>query len=309
MRVEQAMHAGELAPIVTTSARMPDVFHEMSSKRLGMTCVVDEAGKLAGVFTDGDLRRLMMRTADVLGLTAAEVMTRQPITHRSAAVGGGSAEDDGSTQDYVRRRRRRGGFRRGCRAPARSLADTAGLMATRENMTVEERARRIRLLLFDVDGVLTDGARPHARRRQRIQGLPHQGRGRDCLGPARRSARGPVVLAIVRGHGAPRGPARRAHRPAGRGEQIHGVRPDSERCQRDRGRRLGHGRRPARSARVDALRPVRGAGRRCRGGANQRGLGEHGCGRTRRRARVDRNRAARAGARWAAVVAEHGGQH
>ncbi len=80
MRVEQAMHAGNLAPIVTTAARMPDVFHEMSSKRLGMTCVVDEHGKLAGVFTDGDLRRLMMRTPDVLGLTAGEVMTRQPIT-------------------------------------------------------------------------------------------------------------------------------------------------------------------------------------------------------------------------------------
>ena len=80
MRVEQAMHAGALAPIVSTSARMPEVFHEMSSKRLGMTCVVGEDGKLAGVFTDGDLRRLMMRTPDVLGLTAEEVMTRQPIT-------------------------------------------------------------------------------------------------------------------------------------------------------------------------------------------------------------------------------------
>ena len=79
MRVEQAMHAGALAPIVSTSARMPEVFHEMSSKRLGMTCVVED-GKLAGVFTDGDLRRLMMRTPDVLGLTAGEVMTRQPIT-------------------------------------------------------------------------------------------------------------------------------------------------------------------------------------------------------------------------------------
>ena len=80
MRVEQAMHAGELAPIVTVSTRMPDVFHEMSSKRLGMTCVVDEDGRLAGVFTDGDLRRLMMRTFDVLGLTAGEVMTREPVT-------------------------------------------------------------------------------------------------------------------------------------------------------------------------------------------------------------------------------------
>jgi arabinose-5-phosphate isomerase len=80
MRVEQAMHAGELAPVVTTATRMPDVFHEMSSKRLGMTCVVDESGRLAGVFTDGDLRRLMMRTPDVLDLKAGDVMTRDPVT-------------------------------------------------------------------------------------------------------------------------------------------------------------------------------------------------------------------------------------
>jgi arabinose-5-phosphate isomerase len=52
----------------------------MSSKRLGMTCVVSEDGRLAGVFTDGDLRRLMMRTPDVLGLTAGEVMTHHPVT-------------------------------------------------------------------------------------------------------------------------------------------------------------------------------------------------------------------------------------
>jgi arabinose-5-phosphate isomerase len=80
MRVEQAMQAGSAAPVVTTSTRMPDVFHEMSSKRLGMTCVVDGAQRLVGVFTDGDLRRLMSRTADVLALTAGEAMTREPIT-------------------------------------------------------------------------------------------------------------------------------------------------------------------------------------------------------------------------------------
>jgi arabinose-5-phosphate isomerase len=80
MRVEQAMHAGEASPIVRGSTTMPDVFHEMSSKRLGMTCVVDDGGRLLGVFTDGDLRRLMMRTTDVLSLTAGEVMTPHPIT-------------------------------------------------------------------------------------------------------------------------------------------------------------------------------------------------------------------------------------
>jgi arabinose-5-phosphate isomerase len=80
MRVEHVMHAGDAAPIVTLSAPMPDVFHEMSSKRLGMTCVVDDQRRLAGIFTDGDLRRLMSRTPNVLALSAGEAMTPRPIT-------------------------------------------------------------------------------------------------------------------------------------------------------------------------------------------------------------------------------------
>jgi arabinose-5-phosphate isomerase len=80
MRVEQAMHAGDAAPLVRLATRMPEVFHEMSSKRLGMTCVLDDDDRLAGVFTDGDLRRLLTRTTDVFSLTAGEVMTPRPIT-------------------------------------------------------------------------------------------------------------------------------------------------------------------------------------------------------------------------------------
>jgi arabinose-5-phosphate isomerase len=80
MRVEHVMHAADAAPIVRTSTPMPDVFHEMSSKRLGMTCVVGDDGALAGIFTDGDLRRLMSRTANVLALSAGDVMTPDPIT-------------------------------------------------------------------------------------------------------------------------------------------------------------------------------------------------------------------------------------
>jgi arabinose-5-phosphate isomerase len=80
MRVEHVMHAGDAAPIVKLSTPMVDVFHEMSSKRLGMTCVVDDAGSLAGIFTDGDLRRLMLKNPNVLGLTAGDVMTPNPIT-------------------------------------------------------------------------------------------------------------------------------------------------------------------------------------------------------------------------------------
>ena len=80
MRVENAMHAGDSAPIVRVTTGMIDVFHEMSSKRLGMTCVVGDDGRLEGVFTDGDLRRLMSRTPNVLELTAGQVMTPNPIT-------------------------------------------------------------------------------------------------------------------------------------------------------------------------------------------------------------------------------------
>ena len=80
MRVENVMHSGESAPIVRVSTSMADVFHEMSSKRLGMTCVVDAEDRLMGIFTDGDLRRLMSRTPDVLSLTAGEAMTPHPLT-------------------------------------------------------------------------------------------------------------------------------------------------------------------------------------------------------------------------------------
>lgn len=80
MRVENVMHAGDSAPVVRMSTLMPDVVHEMSSKRLGMTCVVDDSSRLVGVVTDGDLRRLMSRTADVVGRSAGEVMTPNPVT-------------------------------------------------------------------------------------------------------------------------------------------------------------------------------------------------------------------------------------
>src|SRR5437867_4005343 len=59
MRVERLMHAGD-APIVAADTPMTDVLIEMTDKRLGMTCVIDAAGQLAGIITDGDLRRHML---------------------------------------------------------------------------------------------------------------------------------------------------------------------------------------------------------------------------------------------------------
>jgi arabinose-5-phosphate isomerase len=79
-KVESLMHRGEAVPRVTPQTRMPDVIYEMSRKKLGVTAVVD-GEKLAGVISDGDLRRLLeKRGKDVLDLTAAECMTLKPRT-------------------------------------------------------------------------------------------------------------------------------------------------------------------------------------------------------------------------------------
>ncbi len=79
-RVESLMHSGEALPRVATGTKMPDVIYEMSRKKLGVTAVV-EGEKLVGIISDGDLRRLLeKRGKDVLDLTAAEAMTKNPRT-------------------------------------------------------------------------------------------------------------------------------------------------------------------------------------------------------------------------------------
>jgi arabinose-5-phosphate isomerase len=81
LRVENLMHSGDALPRVPPEARMPDVIYEMSRKGLGMTTVLDEQGRLAGVLTDGDLRRLMeQHKGAALEMAAGECMTRSPQT-------------------------------------------------------------------------------------------------------------------------------------------------------------------------------------------------------------------------------------
>jgi arabinose-5-phosphate isomerase len=79
-RVEKLMHSGDAIPRVTPDTPMPEVIYEMSRKKLGMTTVV-EGEKLAGVLSDGDLRRLLEHKGkDALELRAGECMTRNPQT-------------------------------------------------------------------------------------------------------------------------------------------------------------------------------------------------------------------------------------
>jgi arabinose-5-phosphate isomerase len=79
MRLGQLMHTGAGMPAVRPDAPMRDVVHEMTSKRLGMTCVIDDGGMLVGVVTDGDLRRHWSSNTFLEG-TARDVMTRTPVT-------------------------------------------------------------------------------------------------------------------------------------------------------------------------------------------------------------------------------------
>jgi len=77
-RVGDLMHTGDAVPVVDEGAKLKDVILEMTRKGLGMTTVVDGAGRLVGVITDGDLRRLHLREEPLAELTAAQCATRQP---------------------------------------------------------------------------------------------------------------------------------------------------------------------------------------------------------------------------------------
>ena len=81
LRVEHLMHSGDALPRVTPETPMPATFHEMSAKKLGMTTVTTADGKLAGILTDGDLRRLMEKHGGAtLSMTAGDCMVRNPQT-------------------------------------------------------------------------------------------------------------------------------------------------------------------------------------------------------------------------------------
>jgi arabinose-5-phosphate isomerase len=91
LRVENLMHSGEAMPRVAVTAKMPDVIYEMSKKGLGMTTVVDADGRLAGILTDGDLRRLMQqRGAAAIELIVGDCVNRSPQTIAPGELAGGA---------------------------------------------------------------------------------------------------------------------------------------------------------------------------------------------------------------------------
>ncbi|MBI3812852.1 MAG: KpsF/GutQ family sugar-phosphate isomerase [Nitrospinae bacterium] len=78
LTVEDLMHKGDALPVVKEDTPFKDVIYEISSKKLGVTTVVDKNDVLKGIVTDGDLRRLLEKRKDIFGITASEMMTGNP---------------------------------------------------------------------------------------------------------------------------------------------------------------------------------------------------------------------------------------
>jgi len=88
LRVEDIMHKGEDIPLVEEEAAFTEVVAEISKKGLGVTGVVDREGRLVGIVTDGDLRRLIQDHGEkVFTLSTSQVMTRNPETISSSELG------------------------------------------------------------------------------------------------------------------------------------------------------------------------------------------------------------------------------
>ncbi len=82
VHVRDVMHGGDDLPRVSLDATLKTALFEMTQKGLGMTAVVDAAGRVAGLFTDGDLRRALERPLDLQQANIADLMTKNPKTIR-----------------------------------------------------------------------------------------------------------------------------------------------------------------------------------------------------------------------------------
>ncbi len=78
LKIDELMHTGKDIPLVNINASMKDAILEITAKRLGITAVLDKDNRLAGVITDGDLRRALGKGGDILNKEIKNVMTRNP---------------------------------------------------------------------------------------------------------------------------------------------------------------------------------------------------------------------------------------
>lgn len=82
LTVGELMHGGDGMPVVTVGTPLREALLEIMEKRLGCTGITDEGGRLAGIITDGDLKRILVKDSSALGRPVEEIMTRDPRTTR-----------------------------------------------------------------------------------------------------------------------------------------------------------------------------------------------------------------------------------
>ena len=255
MRVEALMHSGNHCPIVRTDTRMRDVIYEMSSKGLGMTCVVDGDDALLG-------HHHGRRSAAAHGARHRDSRSDRrrrddaaPDHGRARHARGRGAQYHGAAEDH--RDRGRGRPQPGM-SPASCTSTTCGGSRCSEawvrGSTTGSATSVSARAAADPPAPLRRRRRadrrqdPPQRRRHGEQAVRHQGRHRDRLGAAGRADRGVPVGADLRGDWTARRPARHHARTSGRASKLESVRTD-RRLTAD-GRRAGgvHGRRRARPA-------------------------------------------------------------
>lgn len=86
LRIDDLMYSGDRLAVVHEESSLKEVVFEITSKRFGATCVVDVAGKLTGIVTDGDLRRLLKERQDFWKFTARDLMTGEPIVVKTGIM-------------------------------------------------------------------------------------------------------------------------------------------------------------------------------------------------------------------------------
>lgn len=86
VRVAEVMRVGDALPTVPVDALLPGAIAEMSRKGMGMTAIVDGESRIAGILTDGDLRRCLARVHDIAAVCVVDAMTRRPRTVRGDAL-------------------------------------------------------------------------------------------------------------------------------------------------------------------------------------------------------------------------------
>jgi arabinose-5-phosphate isomerase len=80
LKVEDIMRKGSLSPLVREDTPVRNVLHTITKARAGSACVVDKNKKLIGIFTDGDLRRHVEKTSDMINRRIKDVMTKRPVS-------------------------------------------------------------------------------------------------------------------------------------------------------------------------------------------------------------------------------------